>query len=119
MAEMEQHKIRRDNMKDLVFKGVELGSACSRAINGPGQNRYSTLTIYRTAGGKYVFHNEYTTHWQGESDTSEAEVYDTAEDLINELIGPGGDVSELRKELIEEAGAEDEAFVGVLVERIE
>jgi hypothetical protein len=119
MAEMGNIKIRRDNMKDLVFKGVELGSASSRTINGPGQNRYSNLSLYKTEGGKYVFHNEYITHWQGESDTSEAEVFDTAEDLINDLIGPDGEVSELRKELIEEAAKHDDAFKGVLVERIE
>lgn len=119
MAELEEIKIHRDGMKDLVFKGLELGSACSRTINGPGQNRFSTLTIYRTAGGKYVYHNEYTTHWQGESGSSEAEVYDTAEDLLDDLIGANGEVSELEKKLIKDASAEDEAFIGVLAERIE
>jgi hypothetical protein len=119
MADLEKFKIHRDGMKDLVFKGLELGSACSRTINGPGQNRYSTLTIYRTGGGKYVYHDEYTTHWQGESGASEAEVYDTAEDLINDLIGADGEVSELKKDLIKSASAEDEAFIGILEERIE
>jgi len=117
--EMKKIRLQRDDKKDLVFEGVELAESSNRRFEGPGQNRYTTLTLYKTKGGKYVLLDEYRTHWQGEDDRITAEVYDTVDDLLEELIGPDGEVSEMKKELIRSAAAEDEAFQGVLDERID
>lgn len=115
----EKITIQRDNMKDLTFEGWELAESSNRRFEGPGQNRYTTLTIYKTKGGKYVLLEEYRTHWQGEDDRTTAEVYANIDDLLDRLIGDDGTVSEMRKELIKGAAAADEAFQGVLVERID
>jgi hypothetical protein len=115
----EKITIQRDNMKDLVFEGWELAESSNRKFEGPGQNRYTTLTLYKSRAGKYVLLDEYKTHWQGEDDRTDAAVYDTIEDLLADLIGDDGAVSEMRKELIKGAAAEDENFQGVLIERID
>lgn len=52
----------------LRFEGEFLAESSSHRHQGPGQNRWHELAIYRTAAGTYVLAITYRSCWQGEDD---------------------------------------------------
>jgi len=105
-------------MKDLVFSGRELSNSSTETIQGEGQNRFNELTLYKTDGGKYIYCNEFITRWQGEKGRTTAQVYDSAEELVNDLTD-GDYISDAKKELIIDAASEDVTFDGLIDEVID
>lgn len=85
--EYKQIVLVRNGDRNLRFQGKEIASASTWKHYGPDQNRFTNLTVYQTKGGKYVLRNEYVTRWQGENGTSQADIYESIEDLMDSVIG--------------------------------
>ena len=71
-TQFEQFKIGRDGFPALAFTGTQLAQFDNRSVRGPNQNRWTTVTLYRTQGGKIVAKVKHSTCWQGESDHTTA-----------------------------------------------
>ncbi len=106
---MEEIIVKRDGKRDLKFKGEQLVSSSDRWEGGKENTRWSVITIYQTESGKFIIAWEYVTLWQGESCGYRADICETPEDVINELV-PNGDYYDLAKEIIGELAAKDERF---------
>lgn len=63
---MEEHKVPRTGNVPLAFQGEEVASSAGKYHTGQDQNRWHDITVYSTAGGRYVVHIAYRTMWQGE-----------------------------------------------------
>ena len=100
---MKEIKIARDGQATLVFTGTEIVSTSDYSHNGDKQNRYGTLTLYKTESNQFVLHSEYTTHWQGESNKSTCQVFATLEEVRDDLTACDY-VHSYVKLLLEEAG---------------
>lgn len=87
--------IKRDSGRDLKFQGQQIAFGTNREHQGDLQNRYNEVTIYKTKAGKYVLHQEYVTHWQGENNTSCASVHDTMKDAMDRFKYGETDLDEL------------------------
>ena len=85
--------VERDNAVDLRFKGQILADATSRKSYNDG-GRWQELTLYKTAGGKYVCCKVDVTRWIGERTRYKAVVCEGISDVI-EFFG----MSSLAKEL--------------------
>src|SRR3990167_1105524 len=59
-------KLPRTGDRPLAFAGEQIAAADSRQPQGPCQNRWYDLALYRTEGGTYVVAIGYRTQWQGE-----------------------------------------------------
>lgn len=79
---MPEFKLTRTGLPPLAFVGELVAESDSKAHQGPGQNRWHELAVYRTAGGKWVASITFRTVWQGESDRHTAEVADTPAALV-------------------------------------
>lgn len=107
-SDMETFTIKRDNEPDLRLSGEIIGHAASSANNAAGSRysgqtgRWTELTLYKTAGGKYVCEQVGRTQWQGERDRFSGAVCETIEEVI-EFFGHRW----LAKELYAEAGIND------------
>lgn len=119
-TEMKTFSVKRDGLRDLRFKGEKLAFASGRWTNGVERNRWSERRLYKTASGKYVVHSAYRTCWQGESDSDDAVVCDSPQEVYDFLIGENdGRLSLLAKELLEEAAKKERVFSDLLVEEVE
>lgn len=92
-----------DGHPNLRFSGTVLGKATTKKTNS---TRWVSLTLYRTARGKYVASRVHVTCWQGESDRFEATVCQTVDDVIG-FFGH----SDVAKELYEAAGIDADCDV--------
>lgn len=100
-SDLTLYTIERDNAPDLRFRGEIIASASSKQPYG-GNGRWTVITLYKTASGKYVCETEGKTQWQGELNRYDAAVCNTVAEVIAEF-GHGW----LAKELYAEAGIED------------
>ncbi len=82
---MEEFKLTRTGKPPLAFTGELLAESSSKQHQGPLQNRWHELAVYRTAGGKFVAAVTFRTVWQGESDRHTAEHADTPAELVDAL----------------------------------
>lgn len=110
-SDMDEHIVERDNDSDIKFRGELIASESSSNNNAssyysgsPG--RWTTLALYRTAGGRYVCEQVGHTQWQGEHDRRSGAVCETVDEVI-EFFGHGW----LAKQLYAEAGIEDALIV--------
>lgn len=105
-GKMEKIQVQRSGERTLVFRGERIFGADDRTIDGPRQNRWAELTVYRTAGGKYVAAVCRRTQWQGEEDRYHAAVVDDPAEFEGALaeILPAHLMDELRErfEVVEE-----------------
>lgn len=69
------YTLRRTGKPPLRFQGELLAE---EEGDGRDRTRWHSLRVYRTAGGRYVLHIEYTTRFQGESDYCAAWVLEDA-----------------------------------------
>lgn len=79
---MEEFKLQRTGLPPLAFTGEELASSSSKQHQGPLQNRWHGVAVYRTAGGKWVAAITFQSGWQGESDRHTAVFADTPAELV-------------------------------------
>ncbi len=117
-----QFVVKRDGQKNLRFTGEEIVWVTGQKVSGPGQNRWCELTLYKTDKGQYVVYEVYKTAWQGESNRYTATICDTPKEVYNALLGDyGGDgpiLTDLAKDLLEQAGLVDKDLQGLMVEDI-
>jgi len=106
--DMKEYIVQRSNAADLRFNGEIVAHTESSANNASGSSysgqtgRWSELTLYKTAGGKYVCAQIGRTQWQGEHDRYSGDVCETVQDVIA-FFGHGW----LAKDLYEIAEIED------------
>lgn len=94
-TDYQQHTIKRDGDRDIKIKGEIVGEAASREETG----RWAELTLYRTAGGRYVCQQIGRTIWEGEHDRHSAAVCYTTEEVVG-FFGVGW----LAKQIYDSAG---------------
>jgi hypothetical protein len=70
------YTLKRTGLRPLSFEGELLSEADSRQTQGPCENRWWSLELYRT-GERYIISVSYRTQWQGEHDTDTVVVLDT------------------------------------------
>lgn len=116
---MDEYTITRDGQRDLKFTGEKLAEVNNKWVAGRENNRWHELTLYRTAGGKYVLQEVYRTMWQGELDSNSATICDTAEEVLAALTNEEGTLHNLDKELLQQAARNDQAFAGLWEETLE
>lgn len=92
-------ELERDNAADVRFSGEEVATASSRCHEGPRNVRWTELSLFRTAGGKWVCSQVGKSIVQGESDRHAVFIATTQTGLV-ELVGYGW----LAKDLYAEAG---------------
>lgn len=85
VSRMEEFKLTRTGLPPLAFTGELLAESDSKQHQGPLQNRWHELAVYRTAGGKYVGAVRFRTIWQGEHDRHTAAIADTPAELVRLL----------------------------------
>ncbi len=95
--EMQDYTIVRDNDRDLRFTGEIVATVASPEKTG----RWTELTLYRTAAGKYVAQEVGRTKWEREHDRYAATVCETQSDVLA-AFGTGW----LAKQMYDAAGIE-------------
>ena len=111
---MEQYTLTNDGKPNVRFTGDKIAGVSSRSHQGPRQNRWTEIGIYRTEAGKYVVQVVGHTQWQGESNrfavtvcAGEAAVIDAlTQHERDDDCDYGSYVSDLAKEALAEAGIE-------------
>ncbi|MBT9156283.1 MAG: hypothetical protein DDT37_01268 [Firmicutes bacterium] len=116
---MGKYTITRDGQKDLRFTGEKLADADNKWVAGQEQNRWQAVALYKTASGEYVLMENYYTLWQGETDRCGATVCETAQEVLDALTTEEGVLSDLDKELLQNAAKVDVAFDGLWLEELE
>jgi hypothetical protein len=101
---MNTYTLVRDGQPDLRFRGELLGEASSHSYQGPRQNRWHEVSVYRTTSGRYLAHVVYSTQWQGESGSRSVEVATTPRALLDLFAEP--DVVDLVKDALAVGGVE-------------
>lgn len=82
---MESYTLKRTGDRPLNFTAEKLAEASTQQHQGPCENRYWELELYRTEGGQYVISVGYRTRWQGEHDTDTAIKVAAADGLVAAL----------------------------------
>jgi hypothetical protein len=114
---MQIYTVKRDGDRDLKFTGDIIADVSSHSYQGPNQNRWTEITVYRTKGGKYVVSSIGRTCWQGEHDRHDATLCDTPEAVLDALRQDGY-LSWIAKEALDELQTDD-AFADIYAERID
>jgi hypothetical protein len=97
--------VKRDEQVDLKFEGDLIAKASSRSVNGPNQNRWTEMKLYKTKSGKFVIGIAGITIWQGEHDRYSGYTCKDENEVVKALIDHNeGELSWLAKELLGEAG---------------
>jgi len=111
---MEEIIIERDGLKNLKFKGKELASASGRWVANQKQDRWTEIAVYETESGKYVVTRNHYTLWQGEENSYSAEVCETPEAVIAELVNDDPyteyTLSDLAKKVLNELAEQNDIF---------
>lgn len=69
-AQGREYRIPRTGESPLKFRGEKVVMCDSHDTDGPRQNRWHAITLYRTDGGIWIAHVQFFSRWQGEEDTS-------------------------------------------------
>jgi len=118
---MEKFKVSRDGLPPISFTGELIGTGCNRSHQGPTQNRWTEVNIYRTKGGRYVWSLVHNTIWQGESDSYSGGSCATAAEVIEALKGDreDGKLGSVSEQAVVSATEDDPAFAALWVEEVE
>jgi EXLDI family protein len=129
MSEMKQYDLERTKGRSVKFEGEEIAEAGGQWRHGKEQNRWTTLTLYRTKAGKYVLAKDYYTQWQGEQNDHQVTVCQDAHAVLAALCSgeadyalpenPDEELGELESELLREAAKADSAFSKTAVEEVD
>jgi hypothetical protein len=85
VSEAEKIIVLRTGQPPLRFAGELAAEASSKEHQGPLQNRWHEIAVYRTAGGKLVASVVFRTIWQGEHDAHWARLAERDKALIDDL----------------------------------
>jgi len=117
--QFEQFTITRDGQPPLKFTGCQIGSGSNHSHEGPSQNRWTEVSIYRTKGGKIVLKVTHRSRWQGESDRTTATSVATAAEAIDWLKLDDGTLGGVSQEALSQAAKSDLEFASAYVETVE
>lgn len=81
--DMETFTLTNDDGRDVRFTGEIIAEASSRRHTGNSQSRWTELTLYRTASGKFVCYEVGRTMWQGERNRHKVTVCTDHEGVID------------------------------------
>ena len=115
---MEKFTVVRTGKRDLSFTGQLLAEVSSRWVAGQGQSRWTELKLYKTDKGQYVLNTEHISQWQGEDYRSEIDIFCFAVEVIEAAFDIHGEMSNMDKELLQEAAKSDAAFQDAWVEEL-
>lgn len=96
-ADMDTITIELDGEPDIRFTGVEVASVSSRSTYND-KGRWTVLTLYKTAKGKFICHQVGHSNWINEKTRYSGKVCETADEAI-QFFGQGS----LAKDLYYEA----------------
>lgn len=113
---MNQITLHRTGLPPIKFMGEEIASGSTRGNNS---TRWTTIRLYRSKGGKWLYSIERRTCWQGEKDHVEAGSVATPQELIEVLKNEEGLLGEASQEACEEAAQKCPEFAAVFVEIVE
>ncbi|HEY8159123.1 MAG TPA: hypothetical protein VIF10_10525 [Methylobacter sp.] len=104
---METIVVRRDNERNIKFTGeciASVSSSDNKACSGYSGivGRWTELAVYRTKAGKYICEQKDYTRWQGEQDSYQGAICESADQVV-EFFGNDW----LAKELYESAEIDD------------
>ena len=122
---MKQQHITRDGHPPIRFVGHQIGQGETGRDHNGNRNRWTTVTIFATKGGKFVVQTEYQTCWQGESDATSARSFETAAAVIEylresaaECGSEEGRLTDEAQEAVQEASAANADFAAAWVENV-
>jgi hypothetical protein len=116
---MEKLIIKRDGLPPIAFTGEEIASANNAIGHNGHANRWTTVTIYRTKGGKFIASLSRRTQWQGEAGSDTAASFATAAEVIEWLKEGEAELGSVSQEAVEEATKVEPAFAAAWVENVE
>lgn len=99
--EATNHRLTRSGERDVRFEGVLLAEVSNRSHQGPFQNRWTEIDVYRTVAGKFVCQVTQRSLWVNEADHFEVYVRDRLDELVD-VLGYGA----LAKELYDDLGVD-------------
>lgn len=123
---MEKFRLENDGARDVAFAGVKLSEESDHSYQGPRQNRWLEVRIYRTATGRYVVEQVGRTCWQGESDRHAVTICADAAAVLAALGGNDDrdddyhdrGISAVARDALAAAGEKDPALAAVAVEEV-
>ena len=93
-----------DDITTIRFTGRELASHTSTfGETSSGDDRGTTYTIYQTAKGQFLLHEENYSRWQNESNHSQYEVYPDLKKLEEDADVPKSLIQKAKEALGEDA----------------
>lgn len=113
-------RIERVGQPDLEFEGELLYKVSSR--KDEFQTRWTELSLYKSATGKYIYTNSGMTIIPGEKNRGGCAIFNYPKDLLIETMQTADDgsfyVSNLAKSLLHGLAEKFEEFRGIEVERV-
>ncbi len=82
---MDNITLLRSGQAPLQFLGEKIAATDSRQHQGPCQNRWHEVAIYRVHDGRLVLAIDYRTQWQGEMDRDQAIICSDESELRSRL----------------------------------
>ncbi len=82
---METFRLTRTGREPIEFTGEAIADSSSKSHNGPRQNRWHEVRVYRTKGGNLILEVVRRTCWQGESDLCQATKHSDSAGVAEEL----------------------------------
>ena len=116
---MEKLIITRDGLPPIAFTGEEIASANNAIGHNGHANRWTTVTIYRTKGGKFIASLSRRTQWQGETGSDAAASFSSAAELIDWLKEGESELGSVSQEAVEKATKVAPEFAAAWVEEVE
>jgi hypothetical protein len=82
---MKEILLARTGGRPVKFTGEAIAQVDGLVHSGREQNRYHSVAVYKTAGGKYVLQIVYRSTWEGEGVHHHVTVHDTIEGVVDEI----------------------------------
>ena len=101
--------LKRPADYDFRFEGRLISNTTTHTADGDAQNRYNSYELYETApsvkSARYVFLDEYVTHWAREYGSVDIYTFDTLSEIADHFTFDGA-IKPAIKELLTDAGHE-------------
>ena len=116
---MQHYKIERTGRSPFSFNGECIGCGSTKTVSGSGSNRWTTVDIYKTVGGKFVAAITNHTMWEGEHDYTKAWTAADAQAVIDNLKDESGKFGRASQEALEHAAEASPEFAAAYVETVD
>ncbi len=116
---MQDITIKRTGQPPLTFSGDKIGHGSTEIFEGQRSNRWTTVDLYITKGGRFIAAVTNRTIWQGEHDYTKAASFKTPAEVLNFLKDDEGSLGRASQEACEEAAVANEQFKSSYVEPVD